>query len=93
MRDPYIIVKHPLVTEKTTRLSSLNQYVFEVDPKANKVEIAKAVSEIFNVTVEKVRTLNVKPEQRPFGSRARKRPLRKKAVVTLKAGDQIDLAM
>jgi large subunit ribosomal protein L23 len=91
--DPYSIVKYPLVTEKSTLLGADNQYVFEVDTKANKVEIAKAVSSIFKVEVDKVRTLNVKPEQRPFGSRARKRKARKKAIVTLKAGHKIDLAI
>ena len=91
--DPYTIVKYPLITEKSTILGADNQYVFEVDTKANKVEIAKAVSTIFKVEVDKVRTLNVKPEQRPFGSRARKRKLRKKAIVPLKAGHKIDLAI
>lgn len=91
--DPYKVVKYPLVTEKSMMLGADNQYVFEVDTKANKVEIAKAVAEIFEVEVAKVRTLNVKGEQRPFGSRARKRKARKKAVVTLKEGHQIDLAI
>ena len=91
--DPYKVVKYPLVTEKSMMLGADNQYVFEVDTSANKVEIAKAVAEIFEVEVEKVRTLNVKPEQRAFGSRARKRKLRKKAVVTLKEGHKIDLAV
>lgn len=77
--DPYTIVKYPLITEKSTLLGADNQYVFEVDTKANKVEIAKAVATIFKVEVDKVRTLNVKPEQRAFGSRARKRKLRKKS--------------
>lgn len=88
--DPYRIIKYPLVTEKSTWLRADNQYVFEVDPAANKVEIAKAVSAIFNVEVDKVRTINLKPEKRPFGSRARKRKARKKAIVTLKSG-QINL--
>lgn len=91
--DPYKIVKHPLVTEKSMTLGAENQYVFEVDTHANKVEIAKAVGEIFKVEVDKVRTINLKPEQRAFGSRAKKRKARKKAIVTLKAGHQIDLAM
>lgn len=93
MKDPYAVVKHPLVTEKTTMLGALNQYVFEVDSRANKVEIAKAISQIYKVEVDQVRTLIVKPEQRPFGSRAKKRQLRKKAMVTLKPGSKIDLAM
>lgn len=91
--DPYTIIKYPLVTEKSMTLGSENQYVFEVARGANKVEIAKAVKAIFDVEVEKVRTINLKAEKRAFGSRAKKRAARKKAVVTLKAGHQIDLAM
>jgi len=91
--DPYKVVKYPLVTEKSTVLGSENQYVFEVDTRANKVEIAKAVGAIFKVEIEKVRTINLKPEKRAFGSRAKKRKARKKAIVTLKPGHQIDLAM
>lgn len=91
--DPYSIVKHPLVTEKSTVLGSENQYVFEVDRRANKVQIAKAVSAIFDVEVDKVRTINLKPEKRAFGSRAKQRKARKKAIVTLKEGHQIDLAL
>lgn len=89
--NPYAVIKHPLVTEKSMRLGQDNQYVFDVNPDANKVQIAKAVEAIFNVKVEKVRTLNVKPEQRPFGSRARKKKARKKAIVTLIKGNKIDL--
>lgn len=91
--DAYDIVKYPLVTEKSTELGAHNQYVFEVSTQANKVQIAKAVSEIFKVEVAKVCTINLKAEGRPFGSRARKRKARKKAIVTLKAGHQIDLAI
>jgi large subunit ribosomal protein L23 len=91
--DAYDIVKYPLVTEKSTELGAHNQYVFEVSTQANKVQIAKAVSEIFKVEVDKVCTINLKAEGRPFGSRARKRKARKKAIVTLKAGHQIDLAI
>lgn len=91
--DPYSIVKHPLITEKSTVLGSENQYVFEVDLRANKVEIAKAVAAIFSVEVDKVRTISLKPEKRAYGSRAKKRKARKKAIVTLKEGHQIDLAL
>ncbi len=50
-----VILKRPLVTEKMTNLQDQRQYAFEVDLKANKVEIAKAVEKKFNVTVESVR--------------------------------------
>lgn len=91
--DPYQIVKYPLVTEKSMRLGMFNQYVFEVDKRANKVEIRDAIEEIFNVKVKSVRTMNYKAEMRPYGSRAKKNKARKKAVATLAEGHEIDLNM
>jgi large subunit ribosomal protein L23 len=91
--DPYTIVKFPLVTEKSMRLGAYNQYVFEVDLRANKVEIRKAIEAIFKVKVEKVRTLTLKAEKRPHNSRARKKLARKKAIVALAEGHEIDLAL
>lgn len=59
-----ILIK-PIITEKATMQSELlNAYAFEVNPKANKVEIKKAVESAYGVSVEKVRTINVRPERR-----------------------------
>ena len=66
----YDIIKRPLVTEKTTRLQEeLNQYAFEVDARANKIQIKHAIEEIFNVDVVKVATM-IMPLKR--GRRGRK---------------------
>ena len=89
-----LVVKKLLVTEKGTRLKeSANQYVFEVDPKANKLEIRRAVEQQFNVKVADVNTM-----ARP-GKAKRLRtmsygqtPARKRAVVTLQAGQTIEMA-
>jgi large subunit ribosomal protein L23 len=89
------IIKRPIITEKAMKLGEQRQYVFEVDPKANKIEIKKAVEEMFEVKVESVRTLRVKGKQRTRYTRRGvmrgRTPLRKKAYVTLKEGYSIDL--
>ena len=89
----YDIIRRPVITEKATaQADELNQYVFEVDRKANKIQIKEAVEVIFEVSVTKVRTM-VQPAKR--GRRGRDWTLRtkewKKAIVTLAPGDEIDL--
>ncbi len=89
------IIKRPKITEKAMKLGEQRQYVFEVDPKANKIQIKKAIEEMFEVKVESVRTLRVKGKVRTRYTRRGimrgKTPLRKKAYVTLKEGFTIDL--
>jgi large subunit ribosomal protein L23 len=85
------VLRRPLITEKSTGLASLvNQYVFEVDRRANKHMVRDAVETAFDVTVLKVRILN-NPAR--IGHRGRrvviKKPAWKKAIVTLKQGDRI----
>jgi large subunit ribosomal protein L23 len=93
MKDVYSIIDKALLTEKGSRLSSEeNKYLFQVQPGSNKVEIKRAVEELFDVTVLKVNTLNRKGKKkrertRNFGKTAATR----RAVVTLKEGDSIDL--
>jgi large subunit ribosomal protein L23 len=87
-------IKTVRVTEKGTRQSSdLNQYTVVADPRANKLDIRRAVQELFKVKVVKVNTLNVRGKARrkrtPTEGRA---PHWKKAIVTLKEGDKISLA-
>ena len=87
----YDIIKRPLVTEKTNlQKEDLNQISFEVDPRANRIEIKKAVENIFSVSVLNVRTLNVKGKTKRRGLVIGKRKDWKKAVVTLKPGQRID---
>jgi large subunit ribosomal protein L23 len=91
MRNPHDIIIKPVISEKTTDLMAENKYTFIVDNKANKVEIANAVEKIFKVTVEKVNTLKVKGKNRRMGRFVGKTPARKKAIVTLKEGDKIEI--
>lgn len=83
------IIKQPLKTERTTSMRQYNRYVFVVDPTSNKIEIKRAVENIFNVNVVGVRTMNVRGKQRRMGLRSGKQPDWKKAIVTLKDGDKI----
>ena len=89
------ILKEYRVTEKAANLAAnLNQYTFEVAPSANRIEVGRAVAKVFGVEVIKVNILNKKPKAKT--DRARKgRPGtkggHKKAIVTLKEGDKIEL--
>ncbi|MFZ4826945.1 MAG: 50S ribosomal protein L23 [Phototrophicaceae bacterium] len=90
---PYDVLRRPVITEKATEMGDeLNQYVFEVAPSANKIQIKDAVELAFDVTVVNVRTM-VMPAKR--GRRGRNWYMRtrewKKAIVTLADGDEIKL--
>jgi large subunit ribosomal protein L23 len=93
MRNPYDIIRTARLTEKGTRLAeTLNQYVFEVDTKATKIEIAHAVEVIFKKKVERVNTARMHGKLRRQRTAAAGRTNHwKKAVVTLKQGDKLDL--
>ncbi|WP_320047330.1 50S ribosomal protein L23 [uncultured Ilyobacter sp.] len=86
----YDIVKKPIITEKTELLRrEFNRYTFEVTPKANKIQIKKAVEEIFNVKVESVATLNIKSVVKRHGAKLYNTQAKKKAVVKLAEGNTI----
>ncbi len=89
------IVKRPIITEKAMRLATMGQYVFEVYPDANKIEIRKAVEELFEVNVVSCRTVRIKGKTKmrhtKRGLMRGKTPLVKKAYVTLKTGQSIEL--
>ncbi|MGI6296899.1 MAG: 50S ribosomal protein L23 [Armatimonadota bacterium] len=92
MKDPYSIVKRPLITEKGMNIAPMGKYAFEVDINANKIEIAEAVHKIFSVDVTKVNTLRVKGKAKRVGRFPEgKTPDWKKAYVTLKPGQRIDI--
>ena len=104
MRDAQAIIKRPLLTEKSARLRETGggasaiaegdtysqQVVFEVARDANKIEIKGAVQKLFNVTVTGVRTLVVRGKAKRIGRFSGRRPAWKKALVTLKPGDNIE---
>ena len=93
MNEPYDLIQTVQLTEKASLLSEkLNKYVFRVSPRANKIQIKHAIERLFGKTVGAVNTCNYagkkKRERRAdFGRKAHW----KKAIVTLKEGDKIDL--
>jgi large subunit ribosomal protein L23 len=91
MKSPYEVLLSPLLTEKGTLLKEKeNKVLFKVAKDANKIEIKKAVEEIFKVKVESVRTMNYKGKKKRLGRFEGMRPSWKKAIVTLKEGEKLD---
>ncbi len=88
------VLKRPLMTEKYTAMNEIGKYAFEVEKKANKVEIRKAVEKLYGVTVERVATMRsqgkLKSKYTKSGAVSGRTSSMKKAVVTLKQGDVID---
>jgi large subunit ribosomal protein L23 len=88
--DPYQIIRRPLITEKGMRCNETNNtVVFQVDPRANKVQIKQAVEALFRVKVLQVNTLNMQGKKKRVRFREGKKPDWKKAYVTLREGDTI----
>ena len=86
------VLKKPILTEKSLRLmDEENKYTFDVDVRCNKVEIKEAVEKLFNVKVEKVNVMNIRPKTKRVGSYEGKTNRRKKAIVKLAEGNKIDL--
>lgn len=86
------VIKGPVITEKLDAArEKFRQYSFIVDKKATKVDVARAVENLFKVTVEGVRTNIVRGKIKRVGRNIGKRPNYKKAIVTLKEGDKIEL--
>jgi large subunit ribosomal protein L23 len=89
--NPYEIIRGPIITEKGTIQKELNnQLTFEVDRRANRVEIRHAVEKVFNVRVEKVRTMQIKGKVKRLGRSMGRRRNWKKAIVTLAEGQNIE---
>lgn len=84
------ILIRPLITENTTKLMTEGKYTFVVAKQANKIEIAKAVADIFKVKVEGVNIANVTGKTKRMGRTSGKRPDYKKAIVKLAAGESIE---
>ena len=87
----YDIIKRPVITEKTSiQKEDANQVTFEVDRRANRIEIRRAIEKIFNVRVADVRTMQVKGKVKTRGRIVGKRRDWKKAIVKLMPGERID---
>ncbi|MEW5993233.1 MAG: 50S ribosomal protein L23 [Candidatus Zixiibacteriota bacterium] len=90
--DPRQIIKSHITTERSTKLRDAhNDYVFEVDKRANKHVIKKAVEDAFKVKVDSVRTMIVAGKRRRLGRYEGKTPTWKKALVRLKKGEKITI--
>lgn len=93
MKDPYLVIERPLVTEKSVAAAEQGKYTFKVHPDANKIEIREAIEQIYpNVHVTKVNTVTVRGKTYRLGRVKRgKRPDWKKAIVTLRPGERIEV--
>ena len=91
MSTHHDVILSPVITEKATRLTEVNQVVFRVTLDATKPAIAKAVEELFKVKVTAVNTVRVKGKPKAFRGKPYQRSDYKKAIVTLREGDQIDI--
>ena len=86
------VLKKPVLTEKSLLLQqNENKYTFDVDLTANKTEVKVAVEKMFDVKVERVNIMNVKPKTKRMGKYVGKTNRRRKAIVTLKEGYTINL--
>ena len=86
------IIRSPKITEKATSLSEFNKLVFKVNKKASKAAIKKSIEKIFKVNVIKVNTINIRGKSKIVRGKKATKPSYKKAIITLKEGQSIDLA-
>ena len=91
MRNPHNVLIKPMISEKSMGLIAENKYSFFVDRAANKIEVKHAVETLFKVTVLNVTTRNIKGKMKRMGRYQGYRPNTKRAVVTLKPGDSIEV--
>ena len=89
--NPNDVILKPVISEKTTELMGINKYVFRVSMNANKLLVARAVKDLFGVQPEKVNVMTVRGKDRRLRYRTGKRSAWKKAIVTLKPGEKIEL--
>lgn len=91
MKDPRLIIRHPIVTEKSLLArDEKGQYVFSVDTSSTKLDVRRAVENLFHVHVKSVNIMKVKGKLKKLGRFEGKRPDWKKAVVTLAKGERIE---
>lgn len=88
---PFDVIQEPWITEKGTKLSAEGKYFFRVHPKATKTQIKNAVEEVFNVKVLDVNTMNIAGKWKRVRTQPGKTNDWKKAIVTLKPGQKIEL--
>jgi large subunit ribosomal protein L23 len=91
LRTMLNVIKYPVISDKATRLLEGNKYTFMVDRKANKFTIKKVMEFIFDVNVIKINTLTQPNKKRTVGRFSGYKSRYKKAIITLKDGDSINL--
>ncbi len=92
MKSPYDVIRRPLITEKANLdKERRNAYHFEVPVTVDRQEVKEAIERVFAVKVEDVRTITVRGKMKRMGRFFGRRPGWKKAIVTLREGDKIDL--
>jgi large subunit ribosomal protein L23 len=85
------VIIEPILSEKSTDLGEQSKYVFRVSIQANKHQVSKAIQEIFNVTPDKVNVMRIRGKRKRVRHQYGITPAWKKAIVTLKEGDKIEL--
>jgi len=87
----YRVLKGPHITEKATDLAAKNQYIFKVQPTANKTEVKRIVQEVYGIDVLDVKMINVPQKKRKFGKSSGFRQGYRKAIVRIKEGQKIEV--
>ena len=90
-KNAYRILSKPIISEKATALGAFNQYVFMVAPQTNKIEIKKAVKNLYGVFPRKVNIMNISGKEVRYGRTEGKTKNWKKAIVILNEGEKIDV--
>jgi len=89
--ETYRILKTPHITEKATDLTNQNQYIFKIYPRANKLEVKKAIENLYGVDVISVKIINIPPKRRRLGRIEGWRKGYKKAIIRIKEGQKIEV--
>ena len=90
MNNLYSTVIAPIITEKATKISEKNQYVFKVKIDSNKKEIKKAIEKLFKVKIKKIKTIKIKGKSKIFKGTKGRRSDYKKAIICLNKGENLD---
>ena len=90
MNNLYNTVIAPIITEKATKISEKNQYVFKVKIDSNKKEIKQAIEKLFKVKIKKIKTIKIKGKNKIFKGTKGKRSDYKKAIICLNKGENLD---
>ena len=88
----YDVIERPVVTEKSTIAAEMGKYIFKIFPSATKSQVKQAIEAIFEVKVDKINIINIDGKTKRFKGVKGRRADIKKAVVTLKKGESIDIA-